>query len=179
MSTIILNSNMFVPPGHELLSTKLEAFSFTNPPVDPQELVDELARIMVEKNGLGLAANQVGLPYRVFVMRSEPVIACFNPRIISVSEQTIISEEGCLTYPNLFVKIKRPGSVMLRFADVSGNMITREMSGITARVALHELDHLNGIDYLKRASPIHLTQAKRRTKLLKRKLKRQERMYGN
>jgi len=172
----MLSNLRLVAPEHELLSTQLSAFNFDNPPVDPQELVDAMSKIMEEKNGLGLAANQIGLPYRVFVMRTDPTTACFNPKVVDASDKQIISEEGCLTYPDYFVKISRPGAIRVRFADVNGEFTTVNLNGMTARVFLHEYDHLEGINYLDRVKKYHLDQAKRKAKLMKRKMKKLTRL---
>jgi peptide deformylase len=172
MKKMLSNNLRLVSSEHELLSAKLPTFDFNNPVVDPKELVNKLSEIMKDKNGLGLAANQIGLPYRVFVLNTDPVTACFNPRIIEMSDKMIVSQEGCLTYPYFFVKIARPGAIKVRYADVNGEFVTRTLSGISARAFLHEYDHLEGINYLDRAKPYHLDQAKRQTKIFKRKLKR-------
>lgn len=152
-----------------LLRQKLEPFDFTNPPVDPLDLVTDLAETMLAANGIGLSANQVGLPYRVFIMKGVELIPCFNPRIVDYSEETIVLEEGCLSYPNLFVKVKRPKRIKARYADPNGNITTQVFDGMTARIFQHELDHLDGIRYIDRANKIHLEQARKAAKKAQRK----------
>ena len=71
-----------VAPYSEILKTTMEPFDFRNPPVDPTELAKDLAETMIANNGLGLSANQINLPYRVFVITGTPIYACFNPRIV-------------------------------------------------------------------------------------------------
>ncbi len=142
-----------------LLKQEMVPFDFSNPPVDPLDLVADLAETMLANNGIGLSANQCGLPYRVFVMLGEELIPCFNPRIIDVSKETVVLEEGCLSYPGLFVKVKRPRRIKVRFADPNGNVVTKTFDGITARVFQHELDHLDGVNYQQRANRYHLEQA--------------------
>lgn len=154
------------------LKTPTEPFDFSNPPVNPLDLVTDLAETMLANNGIGLSANQCGLPYRVFVMHGAELIPCFNPRIVDVSDETIYLEEGCLSFPDLFVKVKRPRKIKVRFADPNGNVQTQVYDGITARVFQHELDHLDGIDYRQRANRYHLNQAKK-SKLKKGKLSQQ------
>lgn len=145
-----------------LLKQEMEPFDFTNPPVDPLDLVTNLAETMLAKNGIGLSANQCGLPYRVFVMLGQELIPCFNPRIVNVSNEIITLEEGCLSYPDLFVKIKRPRRIKVRYADPKGNVVTQTFEGMTARVFQHEMDHLDGINYQQRANRYHLEQAKKK-----------------
>lgn len=163
--------NVLVEPSHELLSTNLEPFDFNEH--DAKQIADELIEVMMAHNGLGLSANQIGLSHRVFVMRGDPNhFVCFNPRIVDMAEEIIVLEEGCLTYPDLYVKIKRPIGVRVRYQDVNGEIQTRKFVGITARCFQHEMDHLNGIHYLERASKFHLEEAKKRIKLVKRRKKK-------
>jgi peptide deformylase len=107
----------------------------------------------------------------MFVMNTVPAITCFNPRVIEVSDETITMEEGCLSYPGLYVKIKRPKAIKARYFDVTGEGITREFDGITARCFLHELDHMDGIDFLQRANSVHRNQAMKKWKKNKKFIK--------
>jgi peptide deformylase len=153
-----------VDKHHPILKTELDKFDFQNPPTDPIQLAHDLAETMLAKGGIGISANQIGLPYRVFAMMAEKIIVCFNSILLSESDEQIVLEEGCLSYPNLFVKIKRPQEIRVRYTEPNGNIITEKFSGMTARVFQHELDHLNGIVYTKRANLIHLEQAKKNAK---------------
>lgn len=146
----------------ELLHTKMERFDFANPPTDPIALAKTLAEHMITHQGLGLSANQIGLPYRAFVMTGSPIICCFNPMIVDVSEEQILLEEGCLSYPDLFIKIKRPRIIKVRFTMPNGETVTEKYDGMTARIFQHEYDHLEGIDYRKRATRYHLEQARKK-----------------
>jgi peptide deformylase len=161
-----------VSKDHPLMAMEIEEFDFSNPPIDPKELNEHLVSVMDEKNGLGLAANQLGLPYRAFVMRTTPRLVCFNPKIVFESDEKMVLEEGCLTYPGLYVKIRRSMWIRVRFQNADGEIQTEKLTGIAARCFQHELDHLNGINYLTRASRINLERAKREKKLLERKLKK-------
>ena len=146
------------------LRKPVEKFDFSNPPTDPLELAVDLAETCLHHNGLALSANQVGLPYRVFVIRGEEIIVCFNPVLVDQSEETIVLEEGCLSFPNLFVKVKRPKKIKVRYTEPNGETKTQIFDGFTARVFQHELDHLNGIVYTSRANKFHLEQARKRAK---------------
>ena len=148
-----------------ILKEEIELFDFATADVDPIELAANLADTMLEHNGLGLAANQVGLRYRVFVMKASPLpIVCYNPRIVDTSTETVLLEEGCLSYPNLWVKVKRPKKIKVRYAEPNGNIVTQVFDGMTARVFQHELDHLDGIVHTKRANKFHLEQARKNAK---------------
>ena len=151
-----------IPANSPILKQVMEPFDFSNPPVNPLDLVTDLAETMLANNGIGLSANQVGLPYRVFVMLGQELIPCFNPRIVDMSQETVILEEGCLSYPDFFVKVKRPRRIKVRYAEPNGNIVTQVFDGMTARVFQHELDHLNGINYQQRANRYHLEQARKK-----------------
>jgi peptide deformylase len=149
-----------------ILRQKTENFDFTNPPINPVELYNDLAETMRENDGLGLASPQVGLPYRVFVMRAENIIGVFNPRIVDMSSEMVYLEEGCLSYPNLWVKVKRPKKVKVRYTNPDGQTETRVFDGMSARVFQHEFDHLEGIVHTKQANRFHLEQARKLQKKL-------------
>lgn len=147
-----------------ILKEKLNNFDFDNPPVDPSELAVNLAETMIANKGIGLAANQVGLPYRVFAVVGNPVMVCFNPKIVDTSSDEVLLEEGCLTFPGLFMKIKRPSMIRARYTMANGETVTNKFIGMTARVFQHELDHLDGILYTSRANLFHREQGYRQLK---------------
>jgi len=153
-----------VPKTHSLLQTKLENFDFMNPPTDPIQLAKDLTETMLQNNGIGIAANQCGLPYRVFAIRSNPVLVCFNPRIVDLSSEELYLEEGCLTFPNYYVKVKRPKKIKVRFTMPNGQVDTRIFDGMTARIFQHELDHLDGILFMSRATKYHRDQAEKKAR---------------
>lgn len=161
-----------VPPYHPMLLQKMERFSFVNPPINPIELGNNLIETMVHNKGMGLSANQCGLPYRCFVLHSAEPFVVFNPFIADTTTETVMLDEGCLSFPNLFVKIKRPKSIKVRYQDAFGEWKTAKFTGVTARAFLHEFDHLEGMIYTKRANPMHLARAQNEKKILDRKLKK-------
>lgn len=163
-----------VEPTHPLMTTSLEDFDFKNPPVDTVELANNLIETMTAHRGLGISANQCGLPHRVFVLWAEKPFVCFNPRIIDSNTEIGSLEEGCVSYPHLLVKVKRPTIIKVRYQDVHGEMHTEKFIGMTARAFQHELDHVNGITFTKRANPVHLSRALNQQKVLLRKMKRGE-----
>jgi len=138
-----------------LLQTKMDDFDFDNPPIEPVQLAKDLSELMLSKNGIGLAANQVNLPHKVCVIRGNPIIAMYNPRIVDYSGNQVYMEEGCLSYPNLIVKIKRPEKIRIRFAYPNGDIHTEQYTGMTARIMQHEVDHLDGIVFYSRANRYH------------------------
>ena len=143
-----------------ILTRVCESFDFSNPPFNPIEFAQELVKHMYDWNGLGLAANQVGLPYRIFAMRGSPEnFVCFNPRIVDRTTEEVALEEGCLSYPGLLVKIKRPKSIKVRFAMANGDVRTDTFTGMTARIFQHELGHLDGEIFYNKASRYHRDKA--------------------
>lgn len=143
----------------DILHTPTPEFDFSNPLVDPVQLAIDLTETMINSKGVGLAAPQIGISARAFVMSANPVIAVFNPIIVDQSKETVLLEEGCLSYPELLVKVKRPRTIKVRFTRPNGEIVTEKYTGITARIFLHELDHLDGIVFTKRASYFHRIQA--------------------
>lgn len=154
-----------VPPNDPILTKPCGDFDFSNPPIDPIEFAKDLIKTMYDSNGIGLSANQVGIPYRVFAMRGAPEnFVCFNPKLVQPSEMEVILEEGCLTYQGLLVKIKRPQHIRVRFTTPNGETLTKQFTGMTARTFQHELDHLDGIIFYNRANRYHRDQALRKWK---------------
>jgi peptide deformylase len=147
----------------KVLTEVCQEFDFSNPPFDPIEFSKELVKFMYDNNGIGLAANQVGVPYRVFALRGEPEnFVCFNPRIVQPSEEEIVLEEGCLTYKGLIVKIKRPRHVRVRFQTPNGDTLTKQFTGISARAFQHEMDHLNGEVFFNKTNRFYREKALRK-----------------
>lgn len=145
---------------NDVLTTSTIPFDFSNPPTNPHDLVHEMLTTMINSKGIGLSANQLGLPYRVFVMRGDEYnFACFNPKIVSKSDETNTMEEGCLSFPGLIVKVPRANTVRLRFQTQSGGTDTKTFDGLSARVVQHEMDHLNGELFFNKAHRYHREKA--------------------
>jgi peptide deformylase len=155
-----------VPASDPILRTPTPFFNFENPPTDPIQLARDLADTMVEKKGYGLAAPQVGLPYRVFAMgfQGGEVHVCFNPRIVEQSVQRVKMNEGCLSYPGIVLEIERSAAIKVRYFQPNGEFVTKEFGGLTARVVQHELDHLDGKLFTDYVSRLKLDIAKRKAR---------------
>jgi len=113
-------------------------------------MVAQMFELMYEHKGVGLAANQVDLPYRLFVMNpsgdrehAEEERVMINP-IISSPKGSVEGEEGCLSLPQLYADVKRPERIMLNAYDLAGNEFHQEVEGYFARIVQHETDHLDG-----------------------------------
>lgn len=152
----------------KILQQTLPEFNFSNPILDPVLLEEQMIELMIQNNGLGLSANQVGLEARVFVMTTQNIkelftpFAVFNPSILEVSKDTELGEEGCLSFPNLFFKVKRYSNILVEFFDRDNKKHIIRFTGIDSRVFQHELDHLNGICFIDKISKLKLDLAKKK-----------------
>jgi peptide deformylase len=128
-----------------------------------KSLVTAMARAMYDAPGVGLAATQVGVLKRVIVYDiDEGLVALCNPRIVDTSDETQVSEEGCLSLPGIEVPVQRAVSLTCKASDIDGNPVTIEAEGLLARVLQHELDHLDGVLVIDRATPEERLAAIRR-----------------
>jgi peptide deformylase len=152
-----------------ILKQKTDPWDFTTQ-TDAEFVEREMLEIMKANNGRGLAGNQVGLLKQVFVMRTEDgrEFGLFNPVVKFSSEVLESGEEGCLSFPDLWLDVKRPIAVDVEYLDRNGKECTISLVGIDARCFLHELDHLNGVCFTDSISPLKLTLA-RKKQLKKRK----------
>jgi peptide deformylase len=141
-----------------ILDERIPEFDFENPLVDPIQLEKDMIELMMSSGGIGLAANQVGVKARMFVMGhpkfKEHAQAFFNPVIVGVTDDLIDDEEGCLSFPNVYVKLKRPRGILVRFQNSKGETQEAEFFGLESRCFLHEFDHLEGITFKDRLSPL-------------------------
>ena len=154
-----------VPETHPELKFKLPEFDFANPPVNPAEFASSLVETCKKYGGIGLSANQCGYEHRVFVMgANDNFVAFFNPEITWSSKQTIKIEEGCLSFPDLFLAVERPAEIEVAYLDYMGQKKTAKFSGLTARCFQHELDHMNGVLYTHRVKPLSLQMALKKKK---------------
>lgn len=136
-----------------------------------KKLVGDMFETMYEAKGVGLAAPQINVSERIFVMDcsggedSSQKFAMINPEIVHVEgEQT--GEEGCLSFPGIFQKIRRDQRTIVRYQDVNGEVQELDAADLTARCVLHETDHCDGIVFLDRMSPLKREFAKRKIKRL-------------
>ena len=139
---------------------------------DRKELCNIMYDTMVKYGGLGLSCNQVGLPYRMFVMGGHPKIEdgkvryVFNPLVNDVSEETIVFKEGCLSFPFLFLSIKRPKWVSIKYTDENNEEIEETLHSMSARIFQHENEHMNGYLFTDLVSKFKLDRAKKAQKKL-------------
>lgn len=132
---------------------------------DAKQLEKDMIDFMLANHGIGLAANQIGIARRVFVMGSNNIdgfpapFAVFNPVIKEVSDEQILDQEGCLSYPGLFLMVKRPSWIVAEYQDSDGNINEIKVDGYLAKCFQHEYDHLNGICFVDKVSQMKLNLA--------------------
>ena len=144
------------------LNTAPEPFNF-NGEIDAELFSNILIDRMLELKGIGLSANQVGVNKKVFVMGNEDLqTAIFNPEIIEVSSETSTLDEGCLSFPGVYVKVNRPEKIKARFQNVKGELVEQEFQGLTARIFQHEYDHMLGKTMQDRVSKLKWDLASKR-----------------
>ena len=119
--------------------------------------IEQMVETMLVEGGVGLAAPQVGVSKRIAVVNPEPknsesLITMVNPRIVSVSSETISFEEGCLSVPDIRANVIRPDSIEVAYQDGEGREHRMKMDGTIARIIQHEVDHLDGILFVYRLS---------------------------
>jgi peptide deformylase len=160
---------LLAPDGR--LETKLERFDFEQ--MHPAPVAVDMIELMNKHSGLGLSANQVGFPMQIFVMKAllnkkhgDPVIV-MNPIIKGLSEELEAGVEGCLSHPDLILKVRRPVSVMVEFDTLTSDLkdvihIEAKYDDIDARIFLHEYDHLYGIQFIDRVSKLKLDMAEKK-----------------
>lgn len=146
--------------GNPVLRTQSERVESVTPEV--RALADRMLGIMYSAEGIGLAAEQIGRTEAIFVLDVPPQadvneegrpnnpgvnmpLAFINPEIIGASEETAVADEGCLSFPGLYIPVTRPAEVVVRFLDRNGAEQTLNAKGLLARAIQHELDHLNGV----------------------------------
>lgn len=148
---------------YELLHAPVQPFDFEKQ--DAEQIEQEMIRIMQANDGLGLAANQIGLNARIFVMGSNKINgfckpqAFINPKILRYSEEMKSDREGCLSFPGLFLNVKRPAQIEAEYYTLKGEREEIRVTGYMAKCFQHEFDHLNGICYTNRVGRLKLDMA--------------------
>ena len=140
-----------VDPEHQLFHHRIQSCSYN---LDRHHLSKILIDNMIHHNGIGISANQIGIWERAFAMvrdlENNEVMVCFNPRIVKSYSEEVEMEEGCLSYPELFLKIKRPDKIVVKYEDEDKKTHKLKLQGLASRVFQHEYDHMEGIDFTQR-----------------------------
>ena len=134
---------------------------------------------MFWNNVLWLASNHILFPFSVFSMMVDETnaICCFNPEIIRESEETVTMKEGCLSYPSLYLNIKRPKEVVVKYQNADSDIIHATFVELAARVFQHEMDHMKGQNFTEYVSKFMLKSARKKQKKLLKKGEQDGRVY--
>ena len=151
-------------------------------PLEKEEINDELRKTLDEMvetmrlaNGVGLASNQVDIDRRYFVLEIDEIVKkCINPEILEVLDDNVEMEEGCLSIPGIFKRVARPNKIKVRYLDENGNVVEEVMEGLWAKSFQHETDHINGMMFIDRLSPINKSLIRKRLENIKRHSKPRE-----
>ena len=159
---------MIVKFPNTILAERMPEFDFNNPSEDPVQLEKDMLECMYSNNGVGLSANQVGKRIRMFVMGSNSDktsgMAFFNPEVVANTDTIQDLDEGCLSFPGVYVKIKRPTAIKARWQNAKGEVQEGEFTGYACKCFLHELDHLEGITFKDRISELKWALAVKQSK---------------
>ena len=133
---------------NSLLHRRIDSCSYN---LNRQELSRILIDNMIHHKGVGLSANQIGISERVFVMIRDiefnEIIVCFNPQIIKTYKEEVEMEEGCLSYPDLYLNISRPKKIIVKYEDVDKKTHKLKLDGLASRIFQHEYDHMEGDNF--------------------------------
>ena len=167
---LTLRKFQLLPEEHPILKKEPLPWIFGENP-DPQRMRLIMLENMVAHNGLGLSANQIGMPVKVFSMyvTNEEGIVCFNPKITRESNEKVIMKEGCLSFPELYLNISRPQMIEATYQNADGDEINVHLEDLAARIFHHEMDHMIGTTFLDRVSKVRLQSARKKQKILLRK----------
>jgi|TARA_Y100000310_G_scaffold176428_1_gene176536 peptide deformylase len=156
-----MNNLVFHP--NEILLQPCEEVDFNM--IDVSKYIEGMINLMKENSGLGLAAPQIGLNYRFFMMETDMYV---NPIILEKSKDIVIDVEGCLSFPQLSMRVKRAKKVTVEYTDIEGNRKEGKFVNYMARCFQHELDHLDGITFDQRVSKLVFDRA----------IKKRRKQYG-
>jgi len=151
---------------NEFLSKTLDEVDIENITFDTKDIKEQMLDIMLSNIGIGLSANQVGLDYRLFVMGNtrEDAVMCINPKVLQYTETKSLDIEGCLSFPGINIQVQRPRDILVEYYDENLELNRTVTSDYSARLFLHELDHLNGITFKDRVSKLKWNLAEKKAK---------------
>ena len=182
------NELKLIPPSDPRVLSAIAPFKDDmlkeTPFKDRKELSNTMFETMYKYGGLGLSANQVGLPFNMFVFGGHPQleqgvkVTCFNPVIVHSSKETVVMKEGCLTFPFVFLSLTRPRKVVAKFEDEHGVLKEAHLDGMMSRIFQHEYDHVLGRLFTERASKMKLDMAYKRAEKELNKIRKRKELNG-
>ena len=160
-------------PNNLILRTRMESVSKD---CDREKVRQDLIDSMEHYQGVGLSANQIGVSERVFIMyedvNTRKILTCFNPKIVETSKEEISIDEGCLTYPGVWLKVKRPIAIKVEFEDEKSEKYEITLEGLSSRIFQHEYDHMEGTDFTQKVSRLKIERAMKKLNKTVKKIQR-------
>ena len=152
--------------GHPTLREKSEKVDVVDDNI--REILDEMVALMRKANGVGLAANQVDIAKRFFVLEHDGIVKkVINPEILEFSEEIADMEEGCQSIPGVFKKVNRPAKIKVKYLNENGEEVVEEMDEMWARAFQHEFDHIEGILFTDKLSVMNKRLVAKKLDVLK------------
>ena len=153
--------------GHPVLRQK--SVKVENIDESLREKLNEMVKLMRKANGIGLAANQVETAQRFFVLEVDGnVKKIINPEILEFGDEFVEYEEGCLSIPMIYKKVNRPDRIKVKYYNEKEEEITEELTGMWARAFQHEFDHIDGVLFIDKLSPMNKRLVTKKLEILKR-----------
>ena len=153
--------------GHPVLRQK--SVKVENIDESLREKLNEVVKLMRKANGIGLAANQVETAQRFFVLEVDGnVKKIINPEILEFGDEIVEYEEGCLSIPMIYKKVNRPDRIKVKYYNEKEEEITEELTGMWARAFQHEFDHIDGVLFIDKLSPMNKRLVTKKLEILKR-----------
>jgi len=134
---------------------------------DIERFESDMIKLMLAEQGMGLAANQIGITKRFFAIGHESFdtfkkhVIIWNPQVINSSEEKVIDVEGCLSFKDIFIKVERPKTVEVQYETTQGKTRFAKLDGMESKCFQHELDHLEGVTFNKRVSKLRWQMARK------------------
>ena len=154
--------------GAKILRTMTRALEKEEINDELRKTLDEMVKTMRLANGVGLASTQVDIDRRYFVMEIDGTVKkCINPEILEILADNVSTDEGCLSIPGIFKKVSRPDKIKVKYLNEYGEEIVEEMQGLWAKAFQHETDHINGMMYIDRLTPVNKNLIRKKLEIIK------------
>lgn len=154
--------------GAKILRTMTRALEKEEINDELRKTLDEMVKTMRLANGVGLASTQVNINRRYFVMEIDGIVKkCINPEILEILADNVSTDEGCLSIPGIFKKVSRPDKIKVKYLNEYAEEVVEEMQGLWAKAFQHETDHINGMMYIDRLTPVNKNLIRKKLEIIK------------
>lgn len=154
--------------GAKILRTMTRALEKEEINDELRKTLDEMVKTMRLANGVGLASTQVNIDRRYFVMEIDGIVKkCINPEILEILADNVSTDEGCLSIPGIFKKVSRPDKIKVKYLNEYAEEVVEEIQGLWAKAFQHETDHINGMMYIDRLTPVNKNLIRKKLEIIK------------